>query len=195
MRASCAVIMSLALGFAVPKCGLAIDTVVIGAGGALDWQGATVLVEHCDAAVPGHAPDKGFLRIEDEALALNLSRGKTPAKLSINWGRSALETRSLEGPIQHLGRATQSENLGALFFSGVAPKHPLHGWKDSHAPFSTSMPESWLTPAAARAALEAAPNCPLVGLKLQTLPHDLPVPARLAVIKDGLEVLRSCPTA
>ena len=44
MRASCAVIMSLALGFAVPKCGLAIDTVVIGAGGALDWQGEGVAV-------------------------------------------------------------------------------------------------------------------------------------------------------
>ena len=36
--------MSLALGFAVPKCGLAIDTVVIGAGGALDWQGEGVAV-------------------------------------------------------------------------------------------------------------------------------------------------------
>ena len=44
MRASCAVIMSLALGFAAPKCGLAIDTVVIGAGGALDWQGEGVAV-------------------------------------------------------------------------------------------------------------------------------------------------------
>lgn len=44
MRASCAVIMSLALGFAVPKCGLAIDTVVIGAGGALDWQGEGVAI-------------------------------------------------------------------------------------------------------------------------------------------------------
>ena len=161
---------------------------------ARDWSGATLLLEHCDAAVPARAPDKGFLRIEDDALAVKLSRGPTPAALSINWGRSALETRSLEGPIQHLGRATQSELLGALFFSGVTPKHPLYGdWKDSHAPFSTTTPESWLTPRAARAALEAAPGCPIVGLKLQALPGDLPVEKRLAMIQDGLEVLRSCP--
>lgn len=155
-----------------------------------DWQGARLLVEHCDAAVPGLEPDKGFLRIEDDVLAAKLSSGATPVAVAINWGRSAVETRSAEGPLEHVARAAQSGLLGALFFSGAAPAHPDYGtWRDSHVPFSTTVPESILTPAAARAALAAATGCPIVGLKLQTKPASLPVPQRLAVIQDGLDAL------
>ena len=158
---------------------------------ARDWGGASLLVEHCDAAVPAHAPDKGFLRIEDDVLAVKLSSGRTPAGVALNWGRSALETRSADGPLEHASRAVQAGLLGAVMFSGVTPEHPEYGaWKDSHAPFSTSVPESLLTPAAAKALLAATPGCPLVGLKLQTKPASLPVPARLAVIRDGLDALR-----
>ena len=160
---------------------------------ARDWSGTSLLVEHCDAAVPEHAPDKGFLRIEDDVLAAKLSQGKTPIAVSINWGRSALETRSAGGPLEHIRRAVQAELMGALFFSGVTPRHPEYGdMKDSHAPFSTSCPESWLTPAAAQAALATAPGCPIVGLKLQTKPATLTVDQRLAVIRDGLSALRAC---
>lgn len=157
---------------------------------ARDWSGATLLVEHCDAAVPDHPHDKGFLRIEDDVLAAKLSQGKTPLAISINWGRSALETRSAGGPLEHIRRAKQAGLMGALFFSGVTPHHPEYGsMKDSHAPFSTSCPESWLTPAAAKAALATAPDCPIVGLKLQTKPATMTVPQRLAVIKDGFTAL------
>ena len=152
-----------------------------------EWQGAALLVEHCDAAVPGRAPDKGFLRIEDEIMALKLSRGKTSTGVAINWGRSALETRLAEGPLEHLRLAARAELLGGLFFSGVTPAHPEYGeWQDSHAPFSTSCPESLLTPVAAKAARYEAPDCPLIGLKLQTKPSTMTVPERLVVIQDGL---------
>ena len=156
----------------------------------LDWRGAGLLVEHCDAPVAGRAPDKGFLRIEDDALAVKLSSGPTPAALAINWGRSALETRSADGPLEHVARAVQAGLMGGLFFSGVTPGHPEYGaWRDSHAPFSTTTPESLLTPAAAKAALALAPACPIVGLKLQTKPPSLSVAARLAVIQAGLNAL------
>jgi hypothetical protein len=155
-----------------------------------DWQGAGLLVEHCDAAVPGRTPDKGFLRIEDDVMAVKLSSGATPAAVAINWGRSALETRTAEGPLAHIGRAVQAELLGGLFFSGISPNHPEYGsWRDSHVPFATSCPGSLLTPAYAKAALAAAPSCPIVGLKLQTKPASLTVPERLAVIRDGLNAL------
>ncbi|UPT74178.1 MAG: DUF4862 family protein [Elusimicrobiota bacterium] len=85
---------------------------------ARDWSGARLLLEHCDAAVPDHAPDKGFLRIEDEVMAAKLSAGKTPLSMSINWGRSAVETRSAAGPVSHIERAVQADLLGALFFRG-----------------------------------------------------------------------------
>jgi len=155
-----------------------------------DWQGAALLVEHCDAAVPGREPDKGFLRIEDDVLAVKLSKGTTPAGVAINWGRSALDARSVQGPLEHIERAAQAELLGALIFSGVTPDDAEFGsWRDSHAPFSTSRPGSLLTPGAAKAALAAAADCPIIGLKLQTKPATMNVNERLAVIQDGLNSL------
>ena len=156
-----------------------------------DWQGAKLLVEHCDAAIPNQVPDKGFLKIEDDAMAVKLSAGATPIGLAINWGRSALETRTAEGPLTHIACAVQSEMLGALFFSGVTPQDAEFGsWRDSHAPFSTSCPNSLLTPAAAQAALAAAPACPILGLKLQTKPATLTVHQRLAILQAGLSALK-----
>jgi hypothetical protein len=155
-----------------------------------DWQGATLLVEHCDAAVPGRQPDKGFLRMEDDVMAVKLSSGKTPAGVAVNWGRSAIETRSAEGPAEHARRAVQADMLGALFFSGATTEDPAYGsWRDSHAPFSTSCPNSIMTPQAAKAVLAEAPSCPIVGLKLQTKPDSLTVAERLAVILDGIQAL------
>lgn len=155
-----------------------------------DWQGATLLLEHCDAAIPGQIPDKGFLRIEDDCLAAKLSSGTTPLQLAINWGRSAVETRSAEGPLAHIQRANQSNLLGALFFSGAIAAHPEYGeWRDAHAPFSTTLPGSLLTPAAAKECLEAAPGCPIVGIKLQTKPASLSVAERLSVIEAGMNAI------
>lgn len=157
---------------------------------ARDWSGAALLVEHCDTPSGGRPPDKGFMRIEDDVLAAKLSAGATPIGVAVNWGRSVVETRSTRGPIEHIARAVEAGMLGALFFSGVTPKHPEYGeWRDWHAPFSTSCPESLMTPAAAKACLAEAGRCPIVGLKLQTKPSSLPVAERLAVIKSGLDAL------
>lgn len=160
---------------------------------ARDWDGATLLVEHCDAFVPSQAPDKGFLRIEDEAVAVRSSSGTTPIQLLINWGRSAIETRSAEGPLAHIRRAVQAESLGGLFFSGATPSHPLYGdWRDSHAPFDVVVPESLLTSEQATLALKEAGDVPFLGLKMQALPKSLSVAERLAFVKTNLETLRSC---
>lgn len=158
---------------------------------ARDWQGARLLVEHCDAAVRDQECDKGFLRIEDDVLAAKLSKGTTPLGVSINWGRSAIETRSPWGPVEHVERAAQAELLEALFFSGATPAHPEYGaWRDSHAPFSTTVPESILTPEAARACLAAAGSVGVVGLKLQTKPSTMKVEERLGVIRAGMDAIR-----
>lgn len=158
---------------------------------AHDWEGAELLVEHCDAAVAARAPDKGFLRLEDECAAVGLSAGRTPARVLINWARSAIETRSAEGPLQHLRRAREAGLLAGLFFSGATPSDPDYGaWKDSHAPFSTARPSSLLTPAAAKAALAEAGAVDYLGLKIQPLPAALDTDARLAMVADGLAALR-----
>jgi len=156
----------------------------------LDWGGAELLVEHCDARTRDHAPDKGFLRIEDECAALRLSDGPAPARVLVNWGRSAIETRSTEGPLEHLRRAREAGLLGGLFFSGATPRHPDYGaWKDSHAPFSASCPASLLTIDAAHDALGAAGKLDYLGLKLQPLPVTLATEERLAVLRAGFEAL------
>ncbi|MFI5349802.1 MAG: DUF4862 family protein [Elusimicrobiota bacterium] len=159
---------------------------------ARDWDSAELLVEHCDAAVPEHAPDKGFLRLEDECAALKLSSGPAPARILINWGRSAIEARSAEGPREHIRRARESGRLAGLFFSGATPTHPDYGaWKDSHAPFSASCPASILTPAEAKTAVKEAGQLSYLGLKIQPLPATLGVPERLTMIRAGLNVLRT----
>jgi len=153
----------------------------------LDWRGAELFVEHCDAAVPGQEAEKGFLRLEDECAAIKLSEGPTPAKILLNWARSAIETRSAEGPLEHLRRAKEADILGGLFFSGCTRDHPDYGsWKDSHAPFSSSCPQSLLTPAAAKAALREAGEIGVLGIKIQPLPVSLRTGERLTMIAGAL---------
>jgi len=155
-----------------------------------DWGGAELLVEHCDAAVAGRAPEKGFLRIEDECAAIKLSSGAAPARVLINWGRSAIETRSADGPLAHLRRARQAGLLAGLFFSGATAADPDYGeWRDRHAPFSTSRASSLMNPDAAKAALAESSAPSYVGMKIQPLPSTLTTPERLAMIRAGLDAL------
>ncbi len=157
---------------------------------ALDWSGAELLVEHCDAFVPAHPPEKGFLRIEDECAALALSSGSTRARALINWGRSAIEARDAEGAPAHLRPAREAGLLAGIFFSGATASHPDYGvWKDSHAPFEKSCPESLLSRAAAKKALVAAGDADYIGLKIQPLPASLGVERRLALLRENLEEL------
>jgi len=157
---------------------------------ALDWSGAELLVEHCDAYSEARAPDKGFLRIEDECVALKRSSGAAPARLLVNWGRSAIESRSADGPLEHLRRAREAGLLAGIFFSGATTAHPDYGaWKDSHAPFSKSCPASLLTRAAAKDALAAAGDVDYVGLKIQPLPPSSSVERRLALLGENLAEL------
>ncbi|MBI3566527.1 MAG: DUF4862 family protein [Elusimicrobia bacterium] len=157
-----------------------------------DWSGAELLVEHCDAAVAAHPGDKRFLRIEDECVAVKSSRGRTPARMLVNWGRSAVETRSAQGPLDHLRRCREAGLLAGLFFSGAAADDAEYGaWKDSHAPFSVSRPSSILTVAAAKDALKAAGDVSYLGLKIQPLPAEVGTRERLEMLSANLDALRS----
>lgn len=156
----------------------------------LDWGAAELLVEHCDAAIPGQAAEKGFLRLEDECAAIMLSEGPTRARMMLNWARSAIEARAPQGPVEHIRRARQAGLLGGLFFSGCTREHADYGtWKDSHAPFSVSCPASLLTPEAAKSALQEAGRVDHLGVKLQPLPASLGTAERLAMIRAAVEAV------
>ncbi len=68
---------------------------------AFDWDGAAVLVEHCDAQVPRQRPANGLLTLGREIDVISELAG-SPIGLSLNWGRSLLELRDpdrvAEGP-------------------------------------------------------------------------------------------------
>ena len=83
-----------------------------------DWDGAQILLEHVDAKVPGHAPAKGFLSLEDELDVI--SENSLPMGILINWGRSAIELRDAAHVIDHVAMARQAGVLKGLIFSGAS---------------------------------------------------------------------------
>tara|TARA_B100000767_G_C19776883_1_gene543108 strand:- start:3495 stop:4463 length:969 start_codon:yes stop_codon:yes gene_type:complete len=104
-----------------------------------DWDGARIVVEHCDRFSPHQPFEKGFLSIEDEIKGLLKISNQYNIGLTINWARSAIEGRSMNTPIQHLKLASSNKILSGLIFSGVSKSDELYGeWKDTHMPFAKS---------------------------------------------------------
>lgn len=158
-----------------------------------DWEGAELLVEHCDRWRDDRAPDKGFLPLEDELWALAQTRtAASPARMLINWGRSALEEQDPVAVLRHIGLCKAEGALGGLMFSGCTQYHPHYGhWKDAHAPFTEDEPLSLMDEVQTRACLKAAgPDLKVLGFKIMAKPEDVPVEARLELVRSSLERLR-----
>ncbi|MBC7661917.1 MAG: DUF4862 family protein [Chitinophagaceae bacterium] len=153
---------------------------------AWDWQGARLMLEHCDAWKPNGTSVKGFLPLHDELGVLKQLDERVT--MSLNWGRSALEAQSGDEPLNHIKKAQDSGLLGAFFFSGTALNDPLYGsWTDSHVPLRLPDPAPWqasqglLTPAVVTGVcrvLQASPYI-LWGIKVQPAPASLSVAERL----------------
>lgn len=160
-----------------------------------DWEGAALIVEHCDALTPEHAPGKGFLALPDEIQAIRTSA--TDAGLGLNWGRSAIELRDPDRVVEHVALARESGLLRACIVSGVSDRDGHHpAWADVHTVFRRSAehphgdPDSLLTEDRARAMLDAAGPDSLLGVKL-TWPATVPgtVDERVGMIRDALDAL------
>lgn len=153
-----------------------------------DWDGAGLWIEHCDRYRPGQRPAKGFLAIEDEVAAIAESSGQVEAGIVVNWGRSAIEERDAGAPHAHLRAARRAGLLRGLIFSGVAVEDPLYGdWADSHAPFERTLLGAAETRQCLAEAVEA--DAPCIGLKMQTLPRELDVEQRLALLRGYVDYL------
>ena len=102
-----------------------------------DWEGAKIVIEHCDTAVDNTPFEKGFLTIEDEIKTLIELQGMHNVGITINWARSAIEGRDTSKPLEHIELALKSNILSGLMFSGVSDNDIQYGsWKDTHMPFS-----------------------------------------------------------
>ncbi len=165
-----------------------------------DWDGAKLVIEHCDAFVEGHSPSKGFLTIEEEISAIDAVNQHLGSDIGIcvNWGRSALETRSTQGPLEHIAKARSAGLLRCLMFSGAsAAESPYGVWKDSHMPpaqaFGSShyASESLLTATEIEKCLQASDyqNLDYLGVKIGARPATLTAAERAAFNRDALAIL------
>ena len=104
-----------------------------------DWEGAKIVIEHCDTAVDNIPFEKGFLTIEDEIKTLIELQDMHNVGITINWARSAIEGRNISKPLEHIEMALKNNILSGLIFSGVSDNDIQYGsWKDTHMPFAQS---------------------------------------------------------
>lgn len=159
---------------------------------ALDWSGARLVIEHCDASVTGQIPEKGFLSLDEEIAAIRSSGA--PVGLWLNWGRSAIELRDADAVTAQIEEATASGLLVGLAFSGAAAVQSRYGppWADAHLPIFSTHPESasLLDDARVAAALAAAGDVPWLGLKTARRPDDTTAADALRTVERNLEVVR-----
>jgi len=139
---------------------------------ALDWSGARLVIEHCDAHVPGQIPEKGFLSLDGEIRAIRSSG--SDIGLWLNWGRSAIELRDADAVADQIAAAASSGLLDGLVLSGASDRHSDYSgpWIDAHHPFASIDPlaASLLTDERAHAAVHAAEAASWLGLKVSRHP-------------------------
>jgi hypothetical protein len=133
-----------------------------------DWGNIELLVEHSDALVPGQAPQKGYLRIEEEMEAVRAATDPEGPRIRhlLNWGRSAIEGRSAATPLEHIGKL--GDGLGAFAFSGAAPVATDRSaeWEDVHLGLAEDEPGSLLNADGTRRLLTKLPDeLSYVGIK------------------------------
>ena len=135
-----------------------------------EWGGAQLVIEHCDAAVPGQVPAKGFLGLEAEAETVSgiNADGGTQIAMAVNWGRTVIEQRRPEAAEEQISFLRHAGLLGGLTFSGCSDVDTRYGtaWADVHvppAPLGHGLTDdgflesaSLLTPGRIRASLAAA---------------------------------------
>lgn len=161
-----------------------------------NWGGASLAIEHCDAWVEGQQPEKGFLTLNQEIEAIQLSG--VDIGLFINWGRSAIELRSADRVAEQITSARESGFLQGLIFSGASDQDGVFGpaWIDAHYPFRKSErhiygdPLSLLTETQAELAINAAGDIPWLGIKLGWLKSvEGTIEQRTQMISSALDAL------
>ncbi|HEY7774517.1 MAG TPA: DUF4862 family protein [Marinagarivorans sp.] len=167
-----------------------------------DWQGAQIVIEHCDTLIEGQVPAKGFLSLTQEIEALREinKRYKRSLGITINWGRSVIETRNVQGAIDHIEQAQTAGLLSGLMFSGASGQETEYGaWRDSHMPHakednSVGAEGSLMTQAEIHNCLKTASahELPIVGIKLGIRPENASLKKRLETIDAALSIIDAC---
>lgn len=156
-----------------------------------DWNGAQLVIEHCDAFTTAHEPEKGFLDLATELACL---RG-TSARMWMNWGRSAVELRDPDAVTAQLHEASASGLLAGLSFSGTAGQDGPYGaaWADAHLPIreADEASQSLLDAARVSAALAAAGPVGWLGVKVSRRPSDTNAADVVHTVERNLAIVRA----
>ena len=168
---------------------------------SLDWQGAKIVIEHADSATSGLPFEKGFLSFEDEIEVLVTLSDLQDTGITINWGRSAIEGRGVDKPIEHINLALEKKLLTGFIFSGATNSDKLYGdWKDNHIPFSKSYDvenfeeNSLLTHKNISNILQLLDlnNLLYLGIKLLSMPiHNSSLERRVGINRDAIFILEN----
>lgn len=167
---------------------------------AWDWCGARLTIEHCDALREGQAPEKGFLPLDDEIHAIASARAQTGADfgVTINWARSVIETRDIEGARRHIRDARAAGVLSGLMFSSCSPIATDFGypWIDAHLPpreVVGAPSSSLLTSALIHDCVAAAGPHLYTGVKIGLEPQTLPPAEKASRLNSVAAALRLPP--
>ncbi|NOL62088.1 DUF4862 family protein [Corynebacterium ulcerans] len=131
--------------------------------------GLDLVIEHCDAYVPEYPGEKRFLGIEAEARVAQ----ELGLKVTVNWGRSVIESRDAGRPREHVEKLVAAGVLGGVMISGAGGEDSVYGpgWADTHLPLAETEPISWLTPERVIECVEAARgHASYYGVKVQVPP-------------------------
>ncbi|PWH05244.1 DUF4862 domain-containing protein [Brachybacterium endophyticum] len=154
-------------------------------------EGIDLVIEHCDAANDRVAGEKRFLSLREELAAAR----EAGIGLTLNWGRSAVESHDPSVPQEQVAEAAAAGSLRGLIFSGAGGNATGFGapWADAHLPLDVDEPGSLLTAARVRECMAAAGDLEYVGVKVQA-PSDADVSARLGIIGHVVEAIRASGT-
>ncbi|MEV4668495.1 DUF4862 family protein [Microbacterium sp. LWO12-1.2] len=159
-----------------------------------EWNGVRIAVEHCDAHTGAGRPDKGYTRLEDELAAISRSDGvgDAPCGITVNWGRSAIESRDPSGAAAHVDMA--GDRLIGYMLSGVASEAGPYGpaWTDAHTPVvdAADPAVSILTrDRAAQAVTPAVLRAAYRGVKTSWRPAGDDISTRVAALQTAVDLL------
>ncbi|MDO8526110.1 MAG: DUF4862 family protein [Deltaproteobacteria bacterium] len=147
-----------------------------------DWDGAKVLVEHCDAFRKDGTHAKGFLTLEEEIWAIQQIRKenlKTPLGAMLNWGRSVVEGRDPSHVLQHIETLQKEKLLNGFIFSGTTS-----AYADKHTPAPTPLKgellaqDSLMTEEQIEKTLQMLKFNPLDYIGFKIMPHPIPLDCR-----------------
>jgi hypothetical protein len=167
----------------------------------LDWQGAKLVIEHCDSGREKN-PIKGFLSLQEEIEAVEYINTIQSQKIgvTINWARSVLETRSTKTPIEQIKQLTKLNLLKGVIFSGTSAHSKDYGnWTDLHLPVAKEEGIDYFEQTSLMGANEIKESllaCNLdqldyLGIKVLSMPIDQsPLERRVGINKDTLKILK-----